>query len=174
MTKKLSLTDLKRNLAQKSKEELVQEISILYQRFPQVKDYYQIQASAEDEVVQKYKNLIIEEFTEGKRRAFPKARLAAGKKAVSDFRKLTSNPELIIDVMLTYVETVSSFNSNFSPDTEEYYTSPEDMFEKALAMMKEDNLLSKFKTRAQKIVRNAVDGYGQRDALKDRFEDVYQ
>jgi hypothetical protein len=174
MMKKLSLIDLKKHLAQKSKEELVQEISILYQRFPQVKDYYQIQASAKEEVVKKYRDLIIEEFTEGKRRPFPKARLSAGKKALSDFKKLTSNPELIVDMMLTYVESVSSFNSSFSPDTEDYYTSPEDMFEKALALMKESKLLAKFKTRAQEIVENAVDGYGHYDSLKERYEDVYQ
>lgn len=172
--KKLSLIDLKKHLGQKSKEELVLEISILYQRFPQVKDYYQIQASAEDEVVQKYKNLIIEEFTEGKRRPFPKARLSAGKKAVSDFKKLTSDPELIVDMMLTYVESVSSFNSSFSPDTEEYYTSPEDMFDKALALMKESKLLAKFKTRAQEIVENAVDGYGHNESVKEKFEEVYK
>jgi hypothetical protein len=173
MMKKLTLTDLKKHLAQKSKEELIHEISILYEKFPQVKEYYQIQGSAEDEVVQKYRNLIIEEFTEGKRRPFPKARLSAGKKALSDFKKLTSNPELIVDMILTYVESVSSFNSNYSPDTEDYYTSPEDMFEKALAVMKESNLLAKFKTRARKIVKDAVDGNGNYDSLKERYEEVY-
>ena len=40
-------------------------------------------------------------------------------------------------------------------------------------VMKESNLLAKFKTRARKIVKNAVDGYGHYDSLKERYEEVY-
>lgn len=170
--KKMTLSDLKKHLARKTKEELIQEIAALYQRFPQVKDYYQVQSADGCEVVQKYKKLIIEEF-EGKGRALPKARLSAGRKAVSDFKKVTGNPELIADVMLTYVESVSSFNSTYNPDTEEFYTSPEDMFEKALAVMRDNHLLAKFKARAQEIVRKATDGYGHYDSLKERYEEAY-
>lgn len=61
-------------------------------------------------MAQKCKKLIIEEF-EGKGQASPKASLSAAKKAVTDFKKLTTNPELIAHVMLTYVESASSFNS---------------------------------------------------------------
>lgn len=170
--KKLTVTDLKKHLAKKTKEELIQDIAALYQRLPQVQEYYQIQAGDGDEAVRKYKKLIIEEF-EGKGKALPKARLSAGKKAISDFKKLTDNPELIADVMLTYVESVSSFNSEFNLDTEEFYTSPEDMFEKTLAFMRENNLLAKFKTRAQEIVKNATEGYGHYDSLRERYEEVY-
>jgi hypothetical protein len=55
---KLTLTDLKNHLALKSGEELIQEIAALCQKFPQVRDYYQVQGNAEDELEQKCKNLI--------------------------------------------------------------------------------------------------------------------
>jgi hypothetical protein len=169
---KLTLTDLKGYLSGKTKEELVQEITAFYQRFPQLKDFYQIQGRDGNEVVQKYKKLIIEEF-EGKGRALPKARLSAEKKAVSDFKKLTGNPELIADVMLAYVESVSSFNSCYNPDAEDFYTSPEDMFAKALAIMHANNLLAKCETRAQEIVKNATEGYGHYDTLMRMCEAMY-
>jgi hypothetical protein len=171
--KKATLRRLKKHLAQKSKEDLVEEICTLYERFPQVREFYQVQGSAEEEVVQKYKNLIIKEFTGEERGFHPRAGLSAGETAVSDFKKLTCNPELIADVMLTYVESVSSFNSTYSPDAEEFYTKPEDMFEKALAVIRENNLLAKFKTRAQDIVRHATDGFGHYDSLNERYEEVY-
>jgi len=55
---KLTLTDLGNHLALKSGEELIQEIAALCQKFPQVRDYYQVQGSAEDELVRKCENLI--------------------------------------------------------------------------------------------------------------------
>ena len=75
--------------------------------------------------------------------------------------------------MLTFVASVSSFNSEFEPDVEEFYTIPEDMFEEVLQLLKENNLLSKYQTKAYKIVDNATDGWGHFDSLQERYEDVY-
>ena len=75
--------------------------------------------------------------------------------------------------MLTCVECVSSFDAEFSVRDEEYYTSPEEMFEKALHLIQEKNLLAKFKARAHKIVKNATDAFGHCDTLQDAHEDVY-
>jgi len=169
---KLTVTELKKQLATKSKEELIQEIAILYQKIPEVKEFYQLQTGDARQVAEKYKDIIVKEFA-GKGRAFPKARLSAGKKAVSDFKKLSDDPELVSDVMLTYVESVSSFNDEYSVKDEDYYTSPEDMFEVALALLKKYNLLDKFQARAQKIVKDATDSYGHYDSLKERYKEVY-
>ena len=99
---------------------IIEEIAILYQRIPEVKEYYQVRGDDAKEVVKKYKDIIKKEFTEGKGRPFPKGRLSAGKKAVSDFKKLTDDAELTADVMLTYSECVSSFNDEYSVQEEEY------------------------------------------------------
>jgi cell fate (sporulation/competence/biofilm development) regulator YmcA (YheA/YmcA/DUF963 family) len=55
---KLTLTDLKNHLALKSGEELIQEIAALCQKFPKVRDYYQVQENAEDELVRKCERFI--------------------------------------------------------------------------------------------------------------------
>ncbi len=75
--------------------------------------------------------------------------------------------------MFTYVESLSWFSSEFCPDREEYYTSPEDIFEDVLGLLKKNNLLGKFERRAYKIVKNATDGWGYQDSLQERYEDVY-
>ena len=121
----------------------------------------------------KYRTIIEKEFIEGKTRGLPKARLSVGKKAISDFRKMTKDPELISDLMFTFVESVSWFNTEFGPDRETFYTSPENMFEKALKLMKKNGLLGKYQSRAKKIVINATDGYGHQDSLHERYEETY-
>ena len=97
-----------------------------------------------------------------------------GKKAISDFRKLTNDPELISDLMLTFVECISNFNSDFGVDEEKYYNAPEDMFEKALILLKTKKLLHNFQERAHEIVENACEAWGHLDSLQDCYEDFYE
>lgn len=171
--KKFTITNLKKQLAQKNKEELIKEIAALCQTFPQVKEYYKAQVNDIKELVNKYKSIIEKEFIEGKTRGLPKARFSVVRKAVNDFKKLTNKPELIADIMLTYVESISWFNSEYLPDAEEFYTRPENMFETVLALLKKHNLLKKFEPRAYKIVQNAPDGWGYQDSLEAKYEEVY-
>jgi len=168
-----SITDLKKAISKKTKDELINEISTLCQKFPQVKEYYQAQRSDPKDVLNKHKTIIEKEFIEGKTRGLPKGRLSVGKKAISDFKKLIKDPELILDLMLTFVESVSWFSTEYGPDRETFYTSPENMFEKALKLMEKNGLLGKYKSRAKKIVMNATDGYGHQDSLHERYEEAY-
>jgi len=173
---KFTMTNLKKELGKKTKKELVQEISALCQKFPQVREYYKMQTDAAEDVrsvMKHYKNIIEKEFVDGKTRGNPKARFSVAKKAVDDFKKLTKNPELIADMMLTYVESISDFNSDFFPDSEEFYVRPVDMFEDVLKFLEKKDLLDKFQKRAYLIVVNADDNYGFCDCIQDRYEEVY-
>ncbi len=80
---------------------------------------------------------------------------------------------VVADITLTYVESISSFSSEFGADSEEFYTKPENMFEEVLALIKQHNLLEKFETRANNIVANACEAWGHYDSLKDIYEEVY-
>ena len=170
---KLTVTQLKKQLAQKTKEELIKEIGQLYQKFPQVKEFYQAQTGDIDDILASYKEIIEKEFIEGKTRGLPKTRFSVARKALNDFKKISKDPLLIADLMLTYVESVSWFNTEFSPDAEEFYTRPEDMFEEALALLQQHNLLAHFQEQARDIVANATEGWGYYDSLKERYEDAY-
>ena len=170
---KFTITNLKKQLSQKTKDELIKEITTLCQTFPQVKEYYKAQGGNIQELAKKYKDIIEKEFNGGATRGLPKARFSVARKALNDFKKLTNDPELIADLMLTYVESTSWFNTAYGPDGEEFYTRPEDMFETVLALIKKHKLLEKFQQRARDIVENATEGWGHRDSLEERYEEVY-
>ncbi len=170
---KFTVSQLKKELGRKTKEDLIGEISMLCRNFPQVKEYYQSQTDDTDDIVKKYKDIIEKEFIEGKTRGMPKARLSVARKAVNDFKKLIKKPELTAEIMFVYVESISSFCSEFSPDTEDYYTSPENMFENVLALLKKNGMEKDYENRAYRIVENATDGYGHFDSLEERYEEVY-
>jgi hypothetical protein len=168
-----SLTTLKKTLSKKTKAELIDEISALCKNFPQIKEYYQAQTDEPKDVLKKYKAIIEKEFIEGKSRSLPKGRISIAKKAISDFKKLSKNPDLTSDLMLTFVESISWFSTEYGPDRETFYTSPENMFEKTLKLMGQNNLLGKYQSRAKKIVMNATDGWGHQGSLHDMYEDAY-
>ena len=170
---KLTLTSLKKQLSQKTKEDLVKEIAMLYKTFTPVNEYYQSQGAGVQEVAEKYKSIIEKEFIFGKTRGMPSARFSVARKALNDFKKLTKEPELIADMMLFYVECASSFNTEFGPDAERFYTAPEDLFEAALAFVQQHKLEEMFRCRARDIVQNATDGWGHQDSLADRYLTVY-
>lgn len=170
---KFSVTNLKKQLFQKTKEDLIKEIATLCQIFPQVKEYYKSQSGDIHELAKKYKDIIKKEFVNDDRRGLPKARFSVARKALTDFKKLTNDPELIADIMMIYVESTSWFNTEYGPDGEEFYTRSEDMFEKVLSLIKKHNLLEKFRARSHQVVKNATEGWGHKDSLEDRYIDVY-
>ncbi len=107
---RFTLPAFKKELAKKKKEDLIKEISSLCQQFPQVKEYYKSQYGDPSDILKKYIDVIEKEFVEGKTRGMPKARISVAKKAVKDFRNLISDADLVVDVMLTFVECISNFN----------------------------------------------------------------
>ncbi len=170
---KFSITELKKELDQKTKKEIINEISTICKKFPQVKEYYQAQYADSIDVLEKYIEIIEKEFVDGQTRGYPKARLNVAKKAVQDFKKINDDPALLADIMLRFVECVSAFNSDFGVEEERYYTSPEDMFKKTLKLLKSKKLLQKFKDRAHQIVEDACEPWGHHDTLSEIYAEYY-
>jgi hypothetical protein len=170
---KFSTTELKKQLSSKTKDELIKDIVNLCQKYPQTKEYYMAQQGDVRELLAKYKDIIEKEFIEGKTRGNPKARFSIARKALNDFKKLTKEPVLIIDLMMTYAASISWFSSEYGPDEERYYTIPENMFASALEMIQKHHLEDQFRDQALAIIKNACDAWGHQDTLIERYEDVY-
>jgi hypothetical protein len=165
----MNLTTLKKNLEQKNKQELVQEIAGLYNTFPAVKEYYQAQADI-NFILDKYKEIIKKEFSTTTINS--KARLSVAKKAIQNFKKFTKDPELLADIKLTFVESVIDFASKFGIDDNSFHTSPENLFEKTLALLKNHQMLPLFKNRSRCIVDKAADGW-RHCRLEEIYENFY-
>jgi hypothetical protein len=171
---KFNLTSLKKELKNKTKEELINEVATLYKSFQQVKDYYNAKNDDPRDVFEKYKNIIEKEFVYGKTRGYPKSRISVAKKAITDFKKLSPNLCLLGELMLVYTDSVSGFCSDFGVDVENYYTSSEAMFKDALELLERIRELERYQDMARNIVNNATDGWGHYDDLKDTYDDFYE
>ena len=127
----MKASDLKRYLNTLSKDELVNELAVLFGKLDAVRDYYQAQLdpAGEDQVVAKYKAIIEKEFFPA--RGFGKLNLSVAKKAIADCRKLCRNPSSHIDAMLFYVEQGVQFINSYGDIKESFYVSGETVYEPA-------------------------------------------
>ena len=131
VTTKLTLTELKKHLRNKTEYELVEEIAKLYKTFPQVKAFYQSSFFNNDEkVLEKYKKIVINEYIASGRSQFPKMRASVARKAISDYKKVSCSNDGIADIMLTFVESGISCTLEYGDISDPFYTSMENMFEK--------------------------------------------
>jgi hypothetical protein len=88
------ILDIKKYLDKKSKKQLVSEICRLSNKIPMVKEYYSNLLGNSDEVLEKFKRLIKQEYFPSK--GFGDARAGIIRKIISDFKKIAkSNTDLI-------------------------------------------------------------------------------
>jgi hypothetical protein len=109
----MKVSEFKARLEQLKKEDLIKHLASLYQNFDNVKDYFisTLNPDQGKNVQLRYKATIQNEFFP--KRGLGKARLSIAKKAISDFKKISSSPELICDLMLFYVEQGVEFTNEY-------------------------------------------------------------
>ena len=125
----------------------------------------------ERERFERYRAKVVEAF-------FPKRgyqlRLRESKKALSDFQKLEPAAELVADLLLVYVETGVRFTNEYGDIDEAFYTSLENAYAKALALMRQEKLLAQFAARTAQIVRDTSGiGWGFHDYLAEVRAEFY-
>lgn len=166
------VSDLKRYLAARSQAELAKEIAELFKKIPAVKDYYQLKLNprAEIEVLEKYKKTIRKEFATD---PYPgQARLSVARKAVMDFKKITSSPASIADMMLFYVEQGVAYTNAFGDIDEPFYNSMESMYQTAAQWTAKHQLTDLFDRRFRLVLSETQHmGWGFPDALNDIYQE---
>lgn len=171
MTKKPTLTELKKELRKKTQSELVEEVAHLYKKFSNVKEFYQASFFSDDStVLEKYKQIVQNEFIPSGRSQFPKMRASVARKAISDYKKVSCSNLGIADIMLTYVESGVYCTTEFGDIDEPFYNSMESMYESALKYMVKEGLFHEFQDRAEAIVTNTSEcGWGFHDELNHLY-----
>jgi hypothetical protein len=168
----MGLTDLKKELKKLEKEKLIDLIADLYKKNKSVKEFLDFYVSPdENELFKKYRDKVFEAF-------FPKRgysyKLKDGKQAISDFKKLEPATELLVNLMLFYVESGVKFTNDFGDVNEAFYNSLSTTFIDALKMMDKENLLNVFEERVEKIVDDTSGiGWGFHDYLVQVWFDFY-
>ena len=172
--KEISLKNLKEYLKQRSKEELIGEISDLFTKYEYVKDYYQVKLGQSDgQVLQKYKDIIEDEFFPT--RGFGKARLSVARKAISDYQKMSPTSEGLADIMIFFVEMGVKFTNAYGDINEPFYNSMESMYKRAIKFITDHGIQDMFKTRCIKIVEDTVNiGWGFHDGLSNLYYECFE
>jgi hypothetical protein len=174
---KVTLTSLKKYLKERSQEELIADIADLFTKLDPVKDYYQLKLSggeSEWQLVEKYKAVIYKQFfpTRG---WMPDPKLAAARKVISDYKKLSPSPEGVGDLMIFYVETGIEFTNTYGDIDEPFYNSIENMYERALEHLSKHQSLELFEERCKKIVADTRKiGWGFHDTLSDLYRQYFK
>jgi hypothetical protein len=168
--KAIKTTELKTYLMSRTQQEMVKEVTELFQMIKEVKEYYTIKLDSQgtEHVLDNYKNIITHEFFPN--RGFGKARLSVARKAVSDFKKLSNSTMSNADIMLHYVENGVKFTDEYGDIDERFYTSMENMFDDAVKYILKHQLLELLEDRCKGIIKNACDGWGFQDTLRGMYE----
>jgi len=172
---KIKIPELKRNLKELDQNELIGIIVNLYKLNNDVKDYLAVNLIGEEmiqELFERAKQEIEHEFFPVN--GFGKLRLAKAKKAISDFKKLTSDYVKALDLKLCYVEFGTEFTNTYGDIDERFYDSMESTYIKVVkACEKDEVLFEQFHDRLLAVVEDSGRiGWGYHDNLKIIFNSI--
>ena len=166
----MKISDLKRNLKEATKEDLIKDIVDLFNKNPFVREFYSIKFCNDSSlsILIKHKDIIENEFFP--KRGHGKCRLSVAKKAITEFKKLSGDKKSIADLMIFYVEMGAQFTDNYGDIDESFYLSMESMYGRALKFIVDNNLIDDFNVRCLKIVNDTKDmGWGFHDQLYETY-----
>ena len=173
----MSKLQLKKELQRLSKEQLIEQICELYSTYKPVKDYYNTFLNPDNiqELFEKYKAIIVNEFFPERKSRGPKLRFSVAKKAIADFSTLKPPPVLIANLMVTLAENACKFTNHYGDMPEQFYNSAANNFVKALQYLQKEGFLDDFKLRFEDCLKYVEDcGYGFADGINDVFDEYYQ
>lgn len=170
---KSKIIDLKKLLEEMSEDELKQEILKLYNKFPQVKDFYNQDLMTEEErqiVLKGYKEKIYKQFwTSG---GNPKGMInnTTIKGVISDYEKIALFPYDVIDLLIYRVEVATDLADQFGGMADSNYNASITAFKKAMKLIKDNHLMSYFEVRCKKILKADNLDYWYIEQLEWLFE----
>jgi hypothetical protein len=155
-------------LVGKSKDDLIREIIALSKNIPIVQEYYSNLLSNSEEILDKFKKLVKQEYFPA--RGFGDARAGIVRKILSDFKKISKSNHDLIDLLIYHVEQGVKYTNEYGDIDEKFYSSIESSFDSAMNLIKKDKSFQKYKKRCLKII-NDTDGigWGFHDCLADLY-----
>ena len=161
----MSKRDLKKYLGGLTKEQLEEQFTDLYEKFSDVKTYYDFVFNPKEEkLVAAAKAKIVNEYfpIKGKR---PKLRRSIAQKYIKHFLTLGVDPFAIADLMLFTIETAQRFSAKREMKYQSFYKSIQTAFEQAVNFIISNGIVSDFKERLTDINNEA-----QRQRWENRYE----
>jgi len=169
----MSKRAFKKYIRSLEKEDLEEQILDLYNRFDDVKVFYNFVFNPnEDKLVKEAKFKISKEYFPPNNRK-PKKRRSVAHKLIKHFLKLEMEPHSLADVMFYNVEIAQTFSTDKENITESFEKSMLKSFEQAAEYVISNGISSEFGIRINKIAEEAdtqnwTNAY-QFDRVRDRF-----
>jgi hypothetical protein len=164
--KKSTTRELNKYLKELSKQELEKEIKSLYNKFDQVKKYYQIELSDNtSEIVDQYRQKIFQEYFPSK--GFGKARNSVSRKVITDFKKISVFKKDVVELLIFRVNTMLNFTEEYGDMDEPFYNSMESSFNEACKIVKLEKLETEYLAVLQDIIsRSSGIGWGLNEGMR--------
>ena len=153
----MSKRELKQYLKELNKEQLEEQLLDLYNRFKEVKEYYDFAFNPKENLLTEQCRFQIgkEYFPVNGRK--PKTRRSVAQKWIKKLKLLGAEPALIADVMLYNIEIAQAWSGEQRKFiNESFYRSIFKSFEEALIYFSENSLLAEFALRTEKITEECV------------------
>nr|WP_322626316.1 DUF6155 family protein [uncultured Flavobacterium sp.] len=166
----MSKRDLKKYLAQLPKEELEEQLLALYEKFPEVKTYYNFVFNPrEDKLEQEAKVKISTEYfpPRGKR---PKLRRGVAQKFIKHFISLGVDSFIVADVMLYNIEIAQTYSENKNISQEAFYKSMLNSYKQVIDYTVVNGVSANYKSRIKKIYEETL---AQKWPNRKEFERLY-
>ncbi|WP_421919315.1 DUF6155 family protein [Marinifilum sp.] len=153
----MSKKDLKEYLHQLTKEQLQDQLLDLYDRFKDVKEFYDFAFNPnENKLLEECKFKISKEyFPVNGRKA--KMRRSVAQNYIRHFKRLGVNPSLIANVMLYNIEIAQTFTSGQCIKQESFYKSMLKSFQEAIKFIEVKGLKKEFKDRIENIIEESIE-----------------
>jgi hypothetical protein len=165
----MSKRELRKYLKELTKEQLEEQIADIYNRFKDVKEYYDFAFNPnENQLMEQCRFQISKEyFPVGSRKA--KLRRSVAQKWIKKLILLDADSFLLADVMFFNIEIAQTFSGENMVRQESFFTSLYKSFDEALRFVSEKGILPDFKGRIEKI---AGDAWDQQWPNRKAFEDL--
>lgn len=167
----MSKRDLKKYLAELSKEQLEEQIIELYEKFSPIKVYYDFAFNPkEDKLLQESKVKISHEYfpikkPNAKWRPKAKMRRSVAQKYIKHFILIGVDPFVIADIMFYNIEIAQTYAANNYIKQELFYKSMLNSFEQAVNFVISNGILNDFRERILSI---------QRETIQQKWKNKYE
>ena len=144
--------DFLRLLKELDEDELREELRMLYERFPVLREYYQLELSEHTgKVVDKYKKAVRKSFFTGRRRMSKRGR-SASNRIIKDFTAVSIHARDLVDLHLYRVDVMIEAIRHYRVESEPFHDSTVKSFRKALEMAEREALLPGVREEAERLV----------------------
>ena len=169
----MSKRDLKKYLKELDKEQLEEQLLELYEKFSDVKTYYDFVFNPkEDKLLQESKLKVTNEYfpLKGKR---AKLRRSVAQKYIKHFLSLGVDSYVIADLMLHNLEVAQKYTARREMRYASFYKSMLNSFEQVVKYSIENGMVSEFKERILHIKDNAFkQNWENKEELERLFDAI--